>query len=86
MVFAVLFFVFVGDTLIFVSPFLSYGESPIKTRCIDDRLSFERGRHRPKKNNKRLNTEDRKGKHKDKHKDEKKIKRDCFGFTFFALS
>ena len=25
------------------------GESPIKTRCIDDRLSFERARHRTKK-------------------------------------
>ena len=25
------------------------GESPIKTRCIDDRLSFERARHRLKK-------------------------------------
>ena len=25
------------------------GESPIKTRCIDDRLSFKRARHRRKK-------------------------------------
>ena len=25
------------------------GESPIKTRCIDDRLSFKRARHRQKK-------------------------------------
>ena len=27
------------------------GESPIETRCIDDRLSFKRARHRPKKKN-----------------------------------
>ena len=27
------------------------GESPIKTRCIDDRLSFKRARHRQKKKN-----------------------------------
>ena len=49
--FAVLFFVFVGDTLIIVSPFSLMGESPIKTRCVDDRLSFERARHRQKKKN-----------------------------------
>ena len=45
----VLFFVFSGDTLIIVSPFLSYGGIANQTRCIDDRLSFERARHRQKK-------------------------------------
>ena len=45
----VLFFVFSGDTLIIVSPFLSYRGIANQTRCIDDRLSFERARHRPKK-------------------------------------
>ena len=34
----VLFFVFSGDTLIIVSPFLSYGRIANQTRCIDDRL------------------------------------------------
>ena len=45
----VLFFVFSGDTLIIVSPFLSYRGIANQTRCIDDRLSFERARHRQKK-------------------------------------
>ena len=45
----VLLFVFYGDTLIIVSPFLSYGGIANQTRCIDDRLSFERARHRQKK-------------------------------------
>ena len=45
----VLFFVFSGDTLIFVSPFLSSRGIANQTRCIDDRLSFERARHRQKK-------------------------------------
>ena len=34
----------------FLSHFFSHtGESPIKTKCIDDRLSFKRARHRQKK-------------------------------------
>ena len=49
LLFAVLFFVLVADTWIIVSPFLSYGGIANYTRCIDDRLSFERARHRPKK-------------------------------------
>ena len=47
--FFVLVFVFVGDTLIIVSPFLSYGGIANQTRCIDNRLSFKRARPAKKK-------------------------------------
>ena len=41
---------FSGDTLIIVSPFLSSRGIANQTIGIDDRLSFERARHRQKKN------------------------------------
>ena len=47
--FAVLFFVLVDDTLVFVSLPLSYGGLAIKTKRIDDRQSFKRARLRQKK-------------------------------------
>ena len=47
----------VADTKVFVSLFLSYGGIANQNKCIDDRLSFKRARHRQTKKNKLHTTE-----------------------------